>query len=110
MGAVCRGGRDEDVQEGGRGGRAGGGPPQGHPSGLRGHRQRTLPFFLHSRYSTNCLSELRSRSRWSRNYLRPGAEAEIIFLINIYISQFRGCQDEEKLILRLTVFLIVLLL
>ena len=30
------------------------------------------------------------------NYLRPGAGAELIFLINIYCSQFGGCQDEEK--------------
>ena len=29
-----------------------------------------------------------SRSLWSRNYLRSGAGAEIIFLINIYCSQF----------------------
>ena len=35
------------------------------------------------------VAELRSRSRWSRNYLRPGAGAEIIFLINIYCSQFK---------------------
>ena len=36
---------------------------------------------------------LRSQSRWSRNYLRPGAEAgaKIIFLIHIYCSQFGGC-------------------
>ena len=39
---------------------------------------------------------LRSRSRWSRIYLKPGAGANIIFLINIYCSQFEGCQDEEK--------------
>ena len=32
-----------------------------------------------------------SRSRWSRNYLRPEARTEIIFLINIYCSQFGGC-------------------
>ena len=35
-------------------------------------------------------SVLRSRSR-SQNYLRPGAGAEIIFLINISYSQFGGC-------------------
>ena len=35
-------------------------------------------------------SVLRSRSRWNRNYLRPGAGAEIVFLINIYFSQFGG--------------------
>ena len=34
---------------------------------------------------------LRSRSRWSRNSLRPGAGAEMIFLINIYRIQFGGC-------------------
>ena len=30
----------------------------------------------------------RSRSRWSRNYLRPdaGTGAEIIFAVNIYVS------------------------
>ena len=39
---------------------------------------------------------LRSRSRWSRNYLGPGAE--IKFLINIFCSQFGGCYDEDKLI------------
>ena len=49
-----------------------------------------------------CLAVLRSRNRnrsqWSRNYLRPGtgAGAEIIFLTNIYCSQFGGCKDEEK--------------
>ena len=49
-----------------------------------------------------CIPVLRSRSRsrsrswWSRNYLRPGAGAEIVFLINIYCSQFGGCWDEEK--------------
>ena len=37
---------------------------------------------------------LRSRSRWSQNYLRSGAGAEIIFLINIYSSQFGGYLDE----------------
>ena len=37
------------------------------------------------------------QSRWSQNYLRPGARAraiagvEIIFLINIFCSQFGGC-------------------
>ena len=31
------------------------------------------------------------RRRWSRNYLRPGAGAEIIFLINVYCRQFGGC-------------------
>ena len=31
------------------------------------------------------------RSRWSQNYLRPGAGAEIIFLLNIYCIQFGGC-------------------
>ena len=37
-------------------------------------------------------SVLRSRSLWSRNYLRPGAGAGagIIFLINIYYSKFDG--------------------
>ena len=40
----------------------------------------------------------RSRSRWSRNYLRPGAGAEMIFLINIYCSQFGRCKDEENII------------
>ena len=29
---------------------------------------------------------LRSRSRWSRNYLRPGAGVDIIFLINIVFT------------------------
>ena len=29
---------------------------------------------------------LRSRSRWSRNYLGPGARAEIKFLINMFCS------------------------
>ena len=37
----------------------------------------------------------RSRSRWSRNYLRPGAVtgagAEMIFLIKMYCSQFGEC-------------------
>ena len=28
--------------------------------------------------------------------MRPGAGAEIICLINIYWSQFGGCQDEEQ--------------
>ena len=37
-------------------------------------------------------------SRWSRNYLGPGAGAEIKFLINIFCSQFGGCYDEDKLI------------
>ena len=41
---------------------------------------------------------LRSRSRWSRNYLGPGAGAEIKFLINIFCRQFGGCYDEDKLI------------
>ena len=41
---------------------------------------------------------LRSRSRWIRNYLRPGAGAEIKFLVNIFYSQFGGCYDENKLI------------
>ena len=41
---------------------------------------------------------LRSRSRWSRNYLGPGPGAEIKFLINIFCSQLRGCYDEDKLI------------
>ena len=44
-------------------------------------------------------SVLRSRSRWSRNYLRSGAGgggAEIIFLINVYCGQFGGCWDKEK--------------
>ena len=40
------------------------------------------------------------RSRWSRSYLRPGAGAEIIFIMNtgtgIYYRQFGGCQDEGK--------------
>ena len=45
-------------------------------------------------------SQSRSRSRWSQNYWRPGAGAEIIFLINISYSQFGGCQDEEKRSLR----------
>ena len=39
-----------------------------------------------------------SRSRWSRNYLRSIAGTEFIFLINIYSSQFGGCQDEDKLV------------
>ena len=30
--------------------------------------------------------------------LRPGAGAEIIFIINIFCCQFGGCQVEEKLI------------
>ena len=53
---------------------------------------------------------LRSRNRWSRNDLRPEAGAEIIFLINIYFSQFGGWYDEEKPPLRhtATVFLMVL--
>ena len=32
--------------------------------------------------------------------MRPGAGAEIVFLINIYCSQFGGCWDEEKTPLR----------
>ena len=40
----------------------------------------------------NCnVSVLWSRSRWSQTYLRPGAGAKIIFLINIFCSQFGGC-------------------
>ena len=42
------------------------------------------------------ITVLRSRSRWSRNYLRPGAGAGIIFLINISCSQFGGCLDVEN--------------
>ena len=37
------------------------------------------------------LSVLRSRSRWSWNYLEPVAGAEINFLINIFCIQFGGC-------------------
>ena len=33
---------------------------------------------------------LRSRSHWSRNYSTSGAGAEMIFLINIFCSQFWG--------------------
>ena len=36
---------------------------------------------------------LRSQTRWSQYYSRPGAGAEIICLINIYC---RGGKDEEK--------------
>ena len=57
---------------------------------------------------------LRSRSRWSLNYLRPGAGAgagaEIIFLIIISYSQIGGCYDEEKPPLRHLSFSTVLLL
>ena len=38
------------------------------------------------------------RSRWSRNYLGPGAWAEIEFLINMFCSQFGGFYDEDELI------------
>ena len=44
------------------------------------------------------ISVLWSRSRWSRNYLGPGAGAGIKFVINIFCSQFGGCYDEDKLI------------
>ena len=36
------------------------------------------------------------RSRWSRYYLRPGAGAKIIFLINIYCSQFNQANTVKK--------------
>ena len=35
---------------------------------------------------------------WVETILRPGAGAEIAFLINIICCQFEGCLDEEKLI------------
>ena len=38
------------------------------------------------------------QSRWSRNYLRPGAGAENVFSINIYCSQFGVRQNDDKLI------------
>ena len=34
------------------------------------------------------LGSVAEREPWSRNYLRPGAGAEIIFLINIFYPQF----------------------
>ena len=54
---------------------------------------RYLPFV---KYLSNTV--LRSRSRWSRNYLGPGAGAKIKFLINIFCSKFGGCYDEDELI------------
>ena len=58
--------------------------------------------YTHKKLSKICciLSVLRSLSQslWSRNYLRPGAGAEMIFLINIYCSQFGRCMDEENII------------
>ena len=51
---------------------------------------------IHTVREGQLLSVLRSRSRWSRNYLRPGAGAEIIHLINISYSQFGGYYDKKK--------------
>ena len=42
---------------------------------------------LHTCARALCSTVLRSRSQWSRNYLRPGAGAEIVFFY-IYCSQF----------------------
>ena len=41
---------------------------------------------------------LQSGSRWSRNYLGPGAGtgAETLLKKKIYSSQFGECSDEEK--------------
>ena len=42
---------------------------------------------------------LRSRSRWSRNYLRPGAGAwaQIIFLLNIFLVSFEDARMKKNL-------------
>ena len=43
----------------------------------------------HLKYAASVKAVLRSRSRWSRNYLGPGAGAEIKFLINILLQSVR---------------------
>ena len=58
---------------------------------------KTRPRLLYNVQYTK-IPVMRSRSRWSRNYLGPGAGVEIKFLINIFCSQFGGCYNEDKLI------------
>ena len=53
---------------------------------------------------------LRSRSRWSRNYLRPGAGVDIIFLINIVFTAVSFEDARLKKNFHWDLFLIVLLL
>ena len=70
-------------------------------SGERKHLMNIKKTSEHTKQHNNtCPNKpvLRSRSRWSRNNLGPGAGAEIKFFINIFCSQFGRCYDEDKLI------------
>ena len=50
-----------------------------------------LPVLAPAKTKKNTFWTIVPVSRWSWNYVKPGAGAEITFLIKIYCSQFEGC-------------------